>query len=141
MMGQEDLVRAADECLKERGYTPRLVPVILLREKTYQTKVPDGVRGRLDVEGTVLYRDHPEGAESAITWTGIYTPDEGLKVLAIDAMVAPAAMIQALSAPGGLRPRVTFRAGAKDPDDPEQVLEDLMPLLVSLENLVRTVVR
>lgn len=135
-MNQADLMQSLHDHMERIGYAHSPIPAPATG-KTYQVRVPDGARNTLHIAGRIPYKNDSDEDLSDITWTGAFSLKEGLKVLAIDAMVAPTSLLARLSSPTSLRPRITFRAGAMDPDDPEQTLEDLMPLLQAIEAIAR----
>lgn len=142
------LLQSIEKHMAQLGYKHSAFPGAMASpgpaaEKTYQVKIPADIRDFLHVDivyinGRIPYKNKPtDETFNDITWIGTFTPAAGIRVTSIDAMVAPTAILTGLSSPTTLRPRVTFKAGAMDPDDPEQSLEDLMPLLEALERIIR----
>lgn len=134
------------EHMKELGYAPEPQLLVVLTGnktlptgKTYRIKDPglyaDPNHSGLEVIGHLPYlRAH--GPSDHIEWFGLYTEAEGLKVISVDAMVAPSAIMSLLGVEG-LSPRVTFKSGIKENGDSKPVLEDLMPLVSALDQILK----
>jgi hypothetical protein len=127
------LIEALQACMEAIGYrgfnsADLLGDVSPFEKKTYQVDPVDEPVTTLKVKGLL-----PCG----ITWMGDFTKAGGLKITYVDAMSAPDALMTRLGA-CGLNPRVTFRSGflSEDGDPSEWALEDLKPLVMSLEEIL-----